>query len=228
MKKVLWLIWKDLAIEVRSREVSGAMVLFALMVIVVFAFSFIQPGQKMPSEMIPGVIWVTIIFAGMLGLNRSFLAEKENDALIGLFLAPISKSAIYLGKTATHFLFLSLVELCSLPLIIVFFNVEIQGSLWSLLLILFLGIFGFSGVGVFLGALAANTKSNELLLPIILFPILIPLFLAGVKGTGIVLSGSWADPVWVAAFWSWIRLMVVFDVIFFSVSLVLIEYVLEV
>lgn len=228
MRKVLWMIWKDLSIEIRSREVTGAMVLFALMVIVIFAFSFVLPGQKMPSEMIPGIIWVTIIFAGMLGLNHSFLPEKENDCLMGLILAPISKSMIYLGKTATHFLFLLLVELVALPLIVVFFNVQIQGPFLNLLLVLLLGTLGFSGVGVFLGALAANTKSNELLLPIILFPILIPLFLAGVKGTGIALAGSWADPVWVAAYWSWIRLMLVFDVIFFTVSLVLIDFVLEV
>lgn len=228
VKKVFWLIWKDLAIEFRSREVTGAMVLFALIVIVLFAFSFVQPGQKMATEMIPGMMWVTIIFAGMLGLNHSFLPEKQNDSLMGLILAPISKSAIYLGKTGTHFLFLALVELIFLPLLFVFFNIEMQGSFLKLLLVLFLGTLGFSGVGVFLSALSANTRSNELLLPIILFPILIPLFLAGIKASGILFSGFWAEPVWVASYWSWIRFMAVFDIIFFTVSLILIDFVLEV
>ncbi|MEL7568561.1 MAG: heme exporter protein CcmB [Dehalobacterium sp.] len=228
MKKVLWLIWKDLVMEFRSREVTGAMVLFALIVIVIFAFSFVQPGQKMALEMIPGMVWVTIAFSGMLGLNHAFLPEKQNDSLMGLILAPISKSAIYLGKTGAHFLFLLLVELVSLPMFFIFFNIEMQGSFFHLLLVLFLGTLGFSGVGIFLSALSANTRSNELLLPIILFPILIPLFLAGVKASGIVFVGSWTDPVWVGAYWSWVRLMAVFDIIFFTVSLILIDFVLEV
>jgi heme exporter protein B len=116
MRKIFWIIWKDLAIELRSREVTGAMVLFALMVLVIFAFSFLRPGEKLPPEMIPGVIWVTVAFAGMLGLNHAFLPEKQNDTLTGLILAPVSKSAIYLGKVGTHFLFLLLVEIIALPL----------------------------------------------------------------------------------------------------------------
>lgn len=228
VKKVLWLIWKDLIIELRSRQVIGGMVLFSLIVLVIFAFSFVQPGQKIPREMLPGMIWVTIAFAGMLGLNHAFLPEKQNDSLMGLILAPISKSAIYLGKTGTHFLFLLVVELISVPLFMIFFNMEIKGPFLNLLLVFLLGTLGFSGVGIFLSALAANMESNEILLPIILFPILIPVFLAGVKATGIVFSCSWTDPVWVAAYWSWIRFMAVFDIIFFTLSLILIDFVLEV
>lgn len=228
LKKVLRIIWKDLMIELRTREVMGAMVVFALMVMVVFAFSFIQPGRRIAPEMMPGMVWVTIVFAGMLGLNHTFLPERENDALMGLILAPISKSAIYLGKVGTHFLFLVLVEILALPLFFVFFNLEIQGSFFHLLIVLFFGTLGFSGVGVFLAALSANTRSNELLLPVILFPIIVPLLLAGVKATGIVFSPSWTDPAWVAAYWSWVRLLAVFDVIFFAVSLVLIDFVVEV
>ena len=204
------------------------MVLFALMVLVIFAFSFLRPGEKLPPEMIPGVIWVTVAFAGMLGLNHAFLPEKQNDTLTGLILAPVSKSAIYLGKVGTHFLFLLLVEIIALPLFFIFFNIQMQGSVLYLVPVLFFGTAGFSGLGVFLSALSVHTKSNELLLPVILFPLLIPLLLGGVKATGIVFNASWADPVWVGAYWSWLRLMAVFDIIFFTLSLVLIDYVLEV
>ncbi|MGI6684088.1 MAG: heme exporter protein CcmB [Bacillota bacterium] len=228
MKKALWIVWKDLAIEFRSREVTGAMILFALMVLVIFAFSFLQPGERIPPEMIPGMVWVTIAFAGMLGLNHAFLPEKQNNSLMGLILAPISKSTIYLGKVLTHFLFLLMVEIVTIPLFFIFFNIEMQGTLVKLILVLFFGTLGFSGLGVFLSALSAHTKSNELLLPIILFPILIPLFLAGVKASGIVFNGSWGDPIWVNAYWSWLRFMAVLDIIFFTLSLILIDYVLEV
>jgi len=228
MKKVLWILWKDLVIEFRSREVTGAMGLFALMVLVIFAFSFLRPGEKMPPEMIPGLVWVTIAFAGMLGLNHAFLPEKQNDSLMGLLLAPVGKSTIYLGKVFAHFIFLLLVEIIVLPLFFIFFNINLQGSFLHLVLVLFFGTIGFSGLGVFLSALAAHTRSNELLLPIILFPVLIPLFLAGVNAAGIVFNGIWTDPVWVGAYWSWFRLMVVYDIIFLTLALLLIDYVLEV
>lgn len=143
MKKALWIVWKDLAIEFRSREVTGAMILFALMVLVIFAFSFLQPGERIPPEMIPGMVWVTIAFAGMLGLNHAFLPEKQNNSLMGLILAPISKSTIYLGKVSTHFLFLLMVEIVTIPLFFIFFNIEMQGTLVKLILVLFFGTLWF-------------------------------------------------------------------------------------
>lgn len=228
LKKIYWILWKDAITQLRTREATGAMIVFALMVILIFAFSFIQQGQAMAPMMIPGMIWVTITFSGMLGLNFTFLMEKNNDALMGLLLAPLRKDAIYLGKVGAQFLFLLLVELFALPMFFIFFDIQLQAPLIYLLLTVLLGTLGFSGAGVFLAALSDSTRTRDMILPVVLFPILIPLLIGAVKASGIVIAGQWPEPLWVQSYWSWIRLMAVYDVIIFSAAVVLIDYVLEV
>lgn len=228
LKKVFYLAAKDVTMELRSKETISAMVIFNLLVIAIFAFAFIQPAGKMSPEVFPGLIWVTVSFAGVLGLNRSFSGEKINDCLMGLLLAPMDKTLIYFGKVIAQLVFLFLVEAISLPLFFVFLNFKMVGFFLYFLLILFLGTVGFAAAGVFLAALSSNTRTGEILLPVILFPILIPLFLGAVKATGIVFGGSLVDPRWAGAFWTWVRLMGVYDVIIFAVSFVLFDYVLEV
>lgn len=228
LKRVYWIIWKDIMLEIRAKETIGTMLIFTFLVLVIFAFSFLQPGNRVSLEIIPGIIWVTIAFTGMLGLNRAFLPEKNNDCILGLVLAPVEKSTIYLGKVAANFIFLTGVELFSYPLMAVFFNFRIQGPLLYFILVLLLGTIGFSGTGVFLAALSANTRTSEILLPVVLFPIWIPLILGAVKASGLVLAGRLSDPLWAQSFWSWVRLLAVYDLIFLAVSFVLFDYVLEV
>lgn len=227
-ESLFWMIWKELLAEFRTRETMTAMLIFSLTVILIFAFSFSRPGEKISSEILAGLIWVVITFSGLLGLNRTFLTEQKNDALLGLLLAPIDKSLIYLGKVASNLVFLGLVEIISLPLFFIFFGSRLETSYPLLILVLILGTLGFSGVGVFLAALASNTKISEILLPVLLFPLLTPLFLGAVKASGILLAGSWPDPVSAAGFWSWIRLMFVFDLVFFAAALLLFDYLMEV
>lgn len=227
-KKIYMMMWKDLTMELRSKETVSAMLIFSILVIVIFGFAFIQPSGKIQPEVFPGVMWVAITFAGILGLNRSFLLEKHNDSLMGLMLAPIDKSVIFFGKVLANFIFLLMVELISMPLFLIFLNLQIKGPVLYLILVIFLGTLGFIAIGTFLSALAANTKASEILLPIILFPILVPLILGAVKATGIVISGFILEPGWAQSFWSWIRLMAVYDIIFLVVPFLLFEYVLEV
>jgi len=228
LAKIVLMMWKDITVERRGKETLSAMFIFSALVIVVFAFSFIRPGTVVSPDSFPGIIWITVTFSGLLGLNRSFLWEKNNDCLMGLLLAPIDKSVIYFGKVAANFIFLTLIEGVSLPLLTVFLKLQVQGSIWYLVLVIFLGTLGFTGTGVFLAALSSNTRTSEILLPVILFPILIPLFLAAVRATDIIISGGLTDPDLWAAFWSWIRLIVVYDVVFLAVPFVLFDFVLEV
>jgi len=228
LRKIGLVIWKDSLVQLRTRETVGAMVVFALLVIVIFAFAFIRQGQPLEPGLIAGMIWVTIVFSGMLGLNYAFLLEKNNEALLGLVLAPLRPDGLYLGKVGAQLAFLILVQVAALPTFFLFFDIRLQAPFACLLLSLLLGSIGFSGAGVFLAAVSDSTRSRDMVLPVLLLPILTPLLIGAVKTTGIAITGPWPDPAWVQAYWSWTRLMAVFDVIIFTAAVVLIDYVLEV
>ncbi|MFA5536785.1 MAG: heme exporter protein CcmB [Bacillota bacterium] len=214
---------KDLLLEWHSKQVISSMLTFSVLVVVVFAFAF-PPSRGITEAVFPGMIWVAFTFAGVLGLNRAFVSEKHQDCLMGLLLAPCDPVSIYIGKTLGTFFLMVVMEIISLPLFLVFFDYRIVGSVGLLVLIIFLGTLGFATVGTLLGALAANTRSSEILLPLILFPIVVPILIASVKATGLILTGSGQ----VEQLVTWIRLLVVYDLIFLIAPLLLFEYVLEV
>lgn len=216
------IFWKDLLMEWRSKQTISSMLIFAIMVVVVFAFAF-QPTRELTQAVFPGMIWVAFVFAGILGLNRAFVSEKQQDCLMGLMMAPLDRSSIYFGKVLGTLFLMGLIELIALPLFFVFFDYRLQGSLLLLVLVIILGTLGFATVGTFLAALAANARSSELLLPLILFPILVPVLIASVKATGIVLTGGEMKELV-----SWLRVLAVYDLIFMIVPFLLFEYVLEV
>jgi heme exporter protein B len=216
------IFWKDLLMEWRSKQTISSMLIFAIMVVVVFAFAF-QPTRELTRAVFPGMVWVAFVFSGILGLNRAFVSEKQQDCLMGLIMAPLDRSSIYFGKVLGTLFLMGFIELISLPLFFIFFDYRAQGSLLLLVLVIFLGTLGFATVGTFLAALAANARSSELLLPLILFPILVPVLIASVKATGIVLTGGE-----IKELMSWIRVLGVYDLIFMIVPFLLFEYVLEV
>ncbi|KKM11279.1 hypothetical protein SY88_09430 [Clostridiales bacterium PH28_bin88] len=226
--KIANLVWKDLVTEFRTKEMISSMFIFAFLVILIFAFAF-TPTRETTREVFPGIIWLGFTFAGILGLNRSFSGEKDNDALLGLMLAPVDRTAIYFGKVISNLVFMGAMEIISLPLFFILFSFRLEGSLWLLLLVIMLGTLGFITVGTLLAALSANTRTSEILLPLIVFPIVIPVIIAAVKSTGILLMGMPPGEVQlIADFWRWIKLLAVFDVVFLVVPFVLFEYVLEV
>lgn len=215
-------IQKDLTAEFRTKQLLSSMLIFAVLTLIVFVFSF-DPTKSVVRQVFPGMIWVCIIFAGMLGLNRSFVSEKQNDCLTGMLLCPVSSNAIYYGKTASNLIYMFIVEAITIPLFAVLFNYPIpKSSIFSLILVLLLGTIGFMAAGTFLAALTANTRSSEILLPVILFPVLVPVVLGAVQATSAILSGFQISD-WIA----WLKILAAFDIIFLAIPFLLFEYVLE-
>jgi heme exporter protein B len=223
MRNALILAKKDLYSELKTKQVLATMIIFAGLVILVFSFAF-DPANNTTKAVIPGVVWVIIVFSGILGLNRSFISEQRNDTMQGLLIAPMDATSIFLGKLFANFAMILVVECISVPFLFLLFNFKILGSLPLFILVLFIGSFGFISIGTFLAALAANSKSSEMLLPLLLFPITSPILIGVVQATRITLTNM--DKVKSAM--AWIQLVSAYDVIFFVLCFLLIEYVLEV
>ena len=220
IRKVYAIVAKDVAAELRTREMLSSMFVFSLLVILVFNFAFDLRAENQKT-LAPGVLWVAIAFAGMLGLSRSFIMEKDRGSIEGLLLTPVDRSAIYLGKMLGNLLFIGVVVVIILPIFIVFFNLSAE-HLPALVGVVILGIIGFSGVGTLFSAMAVHTRAREVLLPILLFPVVIPVMLASVKLTAAVLDGvPFADVQ------NWFSLLVGFDLIFLALSFMLFDYVME-
>jgi len=218
---ILVIAWKDILSEYRSRETISSMMIFCLIVVIIFNFMF-EPGSTLVLDMIPGILWVAITFAGILGLNRSFIYEVDQGCLQGLLLCPVDHIVIYLGKVLGNFIFMLMMEIIILPVMIVFFNLSIFPILLPLILFVLLGTLGFAAVGTLLSAVSVNTRAREIMLPVLLFPISIPIILAAVKATSaLIQSGTMAGAL------SWLNILVAFDIIFLVLSSLLFEYVVE-
>jgi heme exporter protein B len=220
LKKVAAIIAKDVAAEMRTREMLSSMGVFAILVIIVFNFALELTERQIVETATPGALWVTIIFAGMLGLNRSLAVELDKGCLDGLLLTPVDRSAIFFGKALGNALFMFIVEIIVLPLFVVFFNVPVVRP-W-VIVIAVLGTLGFAGVGTLLSAMAVNTRAREVMLPILLFPVAMPELIAAVKATAGAMAGL---PV--SDWQHWLSLLIVFDVVLVAVSFMVFEYVVE-
>jgi len=220
VRKVIAIVAKDVAAELRTREMLSSMFVFSLIVILIFNFAFDLRAENQKT-LAPGVLWVAIAFAGMLGLSRSFIMEKDRGSLEGLLLTPVDRSAIYLGKMLGNVLFITVVEIMILPIFMVLFNLPAD-VLPPLFGVMILGTIGFAGVGTLFSAIAVHTRAREVLLPILLFPVVIPVLLAAVKLTAAILDG-----VPFAEVRNWFSLLVAFDLIFLALSFILFDYVLE-
>jgi heme exporter protein B len=213
------IIWKDLAAELRSRELLSAMLVFALLVILIFNFA-LELDAKSRSSVTAGVIWATFAFAGTLGLNRSMAMEKDRGCLDGLLLAPVDRSAIYFGKMLGNLIFMLIVEAIVLPVYSVLYSTNLFEP--GLILVIVLGSVGYVAVGTLLSSMAVQTRTRDVLLPILLFPLVIPVLIAAVKASNGYLQGL--DFVEIR---SWINLLIVYDVIFIAVAFMVFDYVVE-
>lgn len=222
LKQVRILVWKDVVSEMRTKETISSMLIFSLLIPVIFGFAF-DPDNQTIQKVFPGVLWVVIAFSGILGLNRAFQSEKTNDCIAGLMLVTVDRGVIYLGKLISNLIFMLIVELITIPVLFILFDYKMQGSPLSLLLVVLLGTWGFIAVGTFLASLAVNTRNSEILLPVILFPLLVPLLIAAVQATGAIINGDS-----LSAWSNWVGLLVAFDLIFTVVAWLLFDYVLEV
>jgi heme exporter protein B len=221
LKKVWAIVKKDVLAELRTKEMFSSMFIFALLVIVIFNFAF-DPGMEYVTDVAPGILWVAFTFAGILGLNRSFVQEQENNCLQGMMLTPIDRGAIYLGKFLGNLLFMMLVELMALPLFVLFFNLSILPQLPLMILVMILSTIGFAAVGTLFSAMSVTTRTREVMLPILLFPVVVPVIIAAVKTTGKILGGKGIDDII-----PWVKLLTGFDIIFLVVCLLTFEYVVE-
>ena len=219
LRKVIAIAAKDVLAELRTRETLGGMFVFALLVVLIFNFSFELRVDNV-REVVPGALWVTFTFAGMLGINRSFTLEKDQGSLEGLLLAPVDRSAIYLGKTCANVLFMLVVEIVMVPAAAIFFNVPLFSM--PLLAVILLGTIGFAAVGTLLSSVSVNTRAREVMLPLLLFPISVPVVIAAVK-----ITASLLDPTTVEDPAIWWQLLIAFDVIFLAVSSLVFEYTVE-
>jgi heme exporter protein B len=216
--KVWSIVRKDLALERRSREMISSMFIFALIVILIFSFSFDLAVERV-TAVAPGVLWVAITFAGMLGLARSFVLERDQGCLDGLLLCPVDRSLLYLGKMLGNLIFISLTEAIILPLCFALFNLRFHVLLLPVIL---LGTLGFSAVGTLVSAMTVHARAREVMLPILLFPLVMPALIAAVKLTGGILEGqTWTE------MRNWLQLLVGFDVIYFVLSYLAFEYIVE-
>lgn len=219
LKAVAAIVIKDLRAEFRSRELVNSMTLFALLSILIFSFG-LELDRLARQEVISGVLWVTVIFASILGLNRSLGMERDQGNLDAMLMAPISRSAIFFGKMLGNFIFTLVVGLLLLPLMTVLYNITL--TLPALLAVLALGVLGISTIGTLLAAMAVQTRSRETLLPIIMLPIVLPVLLAVVRASGAIIDGAAAKD-WLP----WVQLLAAVDLIYITLCFLLFDYVVE-
>jgi len=210
-----------LLVERRSKETFNALLFFALALLFVFQFALDADRERL-AAVLPGLLWLAFILSGMLGLGRVFLVERENDCWEGLLLAPGDKSAIYLGKLTGSLALMFVVEAIVLVLFALFFNVDLAPVLPALALVIALGTVGFAAIGTLFAAMTAQARARELLFPVLLLPVLVPVLLGTVKATeAVLLHEPLADVA------HWLKLLVAADVIYVVAGLLTFDFILE-
>ncbi len=219
LKSVGAIIWKDLKTEWRTRENLSAMLVFSLLVILIFNFS-LELDLQARDSLAGGVLWATFIFAGTIGLNRSMAVEKDRGCLDGLLLAPVDRSAIFIGKAVGNLFFMLLVEAIVLPVYSFLYGVLVFQP--GFLAVVLLGSIGYVAVGTLLATMVVQTRTRDILLPILLFPLTLPVVIAAVKA-----SQGFIQALPLEDFSSWINILVAYDMIFLAVAIMVFDYILE-
>ena len=220
LNATLAIAWKDVRLEIRSRDTVVSALIFGLIVVVVFNFGLNRtPGSLAPVA--PGLLWVAYGFVGVLAMNRAFAREQEQGALDGLLAAPVSRDAVFLGKMLGTLAFMLVIEVVLLPVFAVMLDLPALSA--TLGLIILLATIGFATVGTFFAAIAAQTRSREILLPVLFFPVIVPVIIAAVEATALVLQGGPMQAVWTR----WLPLLVVFDALFLVICPWIFGYVFE-
>ena len=216
----LWQVFrKDLQVEWRGRQGLPVMLVFALLVVFLFNFA-LQLTPALQSGLAAGLLWVSLAFASTLGLNRSVSLERENNALDGLLLAPVDRSAIFFGKTLSNLTFTAVVALVLLPVFSLFYQQNMLNP--RLLLVVLLGLGAYTSLGTLLAALSIQTRTRDVLLPVLLYPLALPVLIAAVEASRGILAGQpWAE------LQSWVLLLVACNILFLAAGLLLFDTILE-
>ena len=206
---VVALAWKDILLEIRTRDIVVSVFIFALLVVVVFNFA-LNVTPTLADELAPGILWVAFAFAGVLAMNRAFVLEKDRCSLDGLLLTPVSRDAIYFGKMIGVFTFMIVVEIVLLPVFAVLLNFDVFSL--GLILVILLATLGFACVGTLFSAIAVHTRSREIMLPVLFLPLVLPVIIGAVEASAGLLSGSG-----ILSVGRWLGLIGVFDAVFLAV-----------
>lgn len=213
--KAAWLIArKDLVVEARSRELAYTTLFFAMACVLVFAFSFVRDGRA-PEGAAAGILWVSVAFSGTLALGRAFERERQAETLRALLLAPVERAAVYLGKLFGLLMLMAGVEIILVPVVALLFGAPIGQGPWLLAGLLATGTVGFAAVGTLLAAMLVRAHSRDVMLPILLYPIAVPVIIGGVRGTAAIFA---AQPDFVIAR-TWLSMLVFFDAVFVTLAL---------
>ena len=194
LRKVGAVVRKDLLVELRTRERMAAMGAFAVLVGILFNYA-LDWTVVQPRDLAAGMIWLTVVFGGLLGLGRTFRMEEEEGAIDGLLLSPIPRDALYLGKVAANYAIVMAVTFLVLAVFWIFFDLRLVGSFWLLVGVLALGVLGFVAVGTLFSAVSVRSTMGETLLPILVFPVLVPVVVFGVSATARVFAGRPASEI---------------------------------
>lgn len=215
------IFYKDLVLELKSKDIINSMLFYALIIIVIFSF-VITSGSNIYYELGVGIIWIAIVFSGVLGLNRAVLIETVNDSIVALMLAPVDISAIFFGKVLSITIFILLMEIIIIPVFTVFYNINIFAEGVFPIYFLLFGTYGFALLGSLFSFMTVKTRAKELLLPLLLLPLIIPILLAGIKGISLYMVAETSDD-----YIKWFKLLVAFDIIFTLVIYMLIDKIFE-
>jgi len=218
LRGVLAVLRKDLRIEWRTKESLAGFVVLGVLLVVVFSVAF-DPTPEQAPRLAPSVLWATFVFTGLLGIQRGFVLERENDCLGGVLASPLDPAALYLGKLASNVVLLGVMQAIVLPLVAVLLHVEVGKVLPLLLLVLALGNVGFAALATLFAAMTVRARSREVMLPVLLLPLLVPVLVGGVKATDAALRGGPS----VAA----LGVLVAFDAIFVVAGVLLFEQVVR-
>jgi heme exporter protein B len=221
LRTIYLLLAKDLLVELRNRETFTIMLFFAVLILFLFHFS-LNPERENTALLAPGLLWLGFLFTGVLGLGRSFQAEQVNDCLEQLLLVPGDRGNIFLGKLVGNVLFMFAVELLIIPLFALFFQLNLWDTLLPILAVAVLGTLGFAALGTLFSALTANLRAREVLFPLLLFPLVVPVIIGTVTATDIILRGGA-----LSGASGWLKLLAAFDTIFLAVAYLTFELVVE-
>jgi len=220
MKPIAAIVFKDIVIEMRSKESISSMLMFGILVLVIFIFAFESRGVD-KTMVGPGELWVAFSFAAILGLNRSLAMEIDNDCLQGLLLAPLGRGELYLGKVASNFTFMMIAELVVLPVFFILNNFNFDQRFLGIVGISVLGTLGIAAVGTILSTISANTRMKEVMLPILQIPLTVPVVIASVEATSQILNNDKPE---ISA---WLSILAGFSIVYLTVSYLVFEFAVE-
>ena len=213
------IIWKDLSIEMRKKTLVSALLIFSVMVTLVFTFA-LDLDKSTKDNVAVGVLWVTFVFSSTLGLNQTFANEKNQNSLEGMLLSPIDYTAIFVGKFISTYIFVIIVEIIVIPMFYILYGIPLFSPLF--ILIVLLGSFGYTLVGTLLASIATRTRAREIMLPILLLPVAMPIIIASVQCSNAILSGAhWGQ------FSNAFNLVIVYDIIFLGVAIMTFDYLIQ-